>query len=68
MLPKEINSLIKDLAASITEYELRSKLHKELFFFFRDKLQQRLNEEFFYIFYPNFYQDLQLHVWQTHPP
>ena len=62
MLPDEIKEMILDFHASLEEYPKRVCVHNELFLFFRDRLQQRLNEEFSFIFYPNFYQDLELIV------
>ena len=58
MLPNELKELILDYHASIEEYPKRMKLHKELNFYFRDILLRRLNEEFSFIFYPGFYQDI----------
>ena len=58
MLPDEIKNLILEYHASIEEYPKRLKVHNELFLYFRDQLLHRLNEEFSFIFYPGFYQDL----------
>ena len=58
MLPSEIKELILDFHASIEEYPKRLRLHNELFMFFRNRLLNRLNEEFLFIFYPDFYDDL----------
>ena len=58
MLPPELKDLILDFHASIEEYPKRRRLHNELFFFFRDRLLNRLHEEFSFIFYPGFYQDI----------
>ena len=60
MLPNELTELILDYHASIEEYEKRSALHEELFMYFREILRTRLNEEFSFIFYPGFYQDLEV--------
>ena len=60
MLPTEIRNLILDYHASIEEYPRRLELHRELHMLFRFKIHQRLNEEFSFIFYPGFYQDLEI--------
>ena len=65
MLPPELRELILDYHASIEEYPKRMKLHNELYLYFRDILLQRLNEEFSFIFYPGFYQDLHVHITVT---
>ena len=68
MLPNELTELILDYHASIVEYEKRTALHEELFMYFREILRSRLNEEFSFIFYPNFYQDLAITIVHVVPP
>lgn len=60
MLPIELKELILDYHASIEEYEKRTDVHNELFLYFREILRTRLNEEFSFIFYPGFYEDLEI--------
>ena len=60
MLPNELTELILDYHASIEEYDKRTKVHEELFRYFQDLIRNRLNEEFSFIFYPGFYQDLEI--------
>ena len=60
MLPKELTELILDYHASMEEYEKRNNVHNELYRYFQDVIRTRLNEEFSFIFYPGFYQDLEV--------
>ena len=62
MLPPELRELILDYHASIEEYPKRMKMHNELHLYFRNILLQRLNEEFSFIFYPDFFQDLNIQI------
>ena len=68
VLPAELKELILDYHGSIEEYPKRVRMHEELFHFFRNKLLERLNEEFSFIFYPNFYQDLAITIVHVVPP
>ena len=62
MLPKDITDLILNFHWSHLGYIKKLKLHDELFTYFRRKLYQRMNEEFHFIFYPNFFQDLEFNI------
>ena len=67
MLPPELKDLILDYHASIEEYDKRVVLHNELYLYFREILRTRLNEEFSFIFYPGFYEDLDVTIIQISP-
>ena len=58
MLPADIKNIILDYHASLEEYPVRLRLHNDLFMYFQFKLMHRLNDEFLFIFYPGFYEDL----------
>ena len=60
LMPVEIHNLIRDYAASMEEYPKRQQVHLELHLFFRNQLLRRLNEEFTFIFYPDFFQELHI--------
>ncbi len=61
-LLKVLKDIILEYHGSMVEYEKRHLLHKELYLYFNEILRTRLNEEFSFIFYPGFFQDLELIV------
>ena len=62
MLPKVLKDIIYEYHGSIVEYDKRLRLHEDMFRHFNEILRIKLNEEFRYIFYPNFFQDLEVIV------
>ena len=62
MLPKVLKDIIYEYHGSIVEYDKRLRLHEDMFRHFNEILRIKLNEEFRFIFYPNFFQDLEVIV------
>ena len=61
-LPKVLKDIILEYHGSMVEYDKRLRLHEELFRHYNELLRMRLNEEFSFIFYPGFFQDLEVIV------